>query len=87
MINPFKQHQMPQQSFTHSIQLTNSMKALVSQTSCPACTQKTLQLMRSEQGTKAFETQVSCSNCHFTGISNSTGFQFNNVNSKGKATT
>jgi hypothetical protein len=79
--------QKPQQTFTKSIMLTNSMKALVSNTSCPACQQRTLNLVRTEQGTKAFETQVNCTNCNFNGISNSTGFQFTNINSKGKAVT
>jgi predicted RNA-binding Zn-ribbon protein involved in translation (DUF1610 family) len=84
MLNLFKK-QKPQQAFTESIALTNSMKALVSATRCPACGQLTLGVVRAEQGTKAFETEVQCSNCLFTGLSNSTGFQFNQVNSKGRA--
>jgi hypothetical protein len=77
--------QKPQQTFTKSIMLTNSMKALVSQTSCPACQQRTLNLVRAIENTKAFETEVNCSNCSFVGFSNNMGFEFKNVNSKGKA--
>jgi predicted RNA-binding Zn-ribbon protein involved in translation (DUF1610 family) len=62
-----------------------SMKGQVAHTTCPACGQKTLELVRTEQGTKLFETEVHCGNCNFSGISNSLGFQFNRVNSKGKA--
>ena len=85
MFNPFKKHNPPQMAFTESVALTNSMKTLVTQTKCPACNQFTLELVRAEQGSKAYVTEVNCSNCHFIGESNSTGFQFKNVNSKGKA--
>jgi hypothetical protein len=63
------------------------MKALVKQTSCPSCHQLTLDLARTIENTKAFETEVFCSNCNFTGFSNNMGFEFKNINSKGKAVT
>lgn len=85
MLNPFKKHNPPQVAFTESITLTNSMKMLVASTKCPACNQLTLELVRAEQGSKAYVTEVHCGNCYFTGESNSTGFLFKNVNSKGKA--
>ena len=75
----------PEETFSKSIATTISLKAQVAQTTCPACQQKTLELVRTEQGSKAFETEVRCGNCNFHGISNSTGFQFMKVNSKGKA--
>jgi len=81
----FKPKVKPETVFTESIQLTVNMKEQVAQTPCPACQQKTLELVRTEQGSKAFETEVRCGNCNFHGISNSTGFQFMKVNSKGKA--
>jgi hypothetical protein len=89
MLNPFKKHQPPQIAFTESIHLTNSMKTLVASTHCPACTQLSLELVRFEKGhlkvSDAFETEVHCGNCHFVGISNNLNFQFQQINSKGKA--
>lgn len=87
MIHLFKKQTMPEQSFLNSVAAANSMKALVAKTVCPSCNQLTLGAVRVEQGAVGFETQVACSNCHFSGLSNSTGFQFSNVNSKGKAVT
>ena len=81
----FKPKLKPETVFSESIAQTVSMKAQVAATPCPACNQKRLELLRAEQGTKAFETEVHCGNCNFHGISNSTGFQFLKVNSKGKA--
>ena len=88
----FKPKMKPETVFTESIQLTVSMKAQVASTPCPSCQQKTLELVRTEKGsytllkkTGSFEVEVRCSNCNFHGISNSTGFQFMKVNSKGKA--
>ena len=86
MIHLFKKQLSPEQPFLDSIQITNSMKTTVSQTRCPSCDQKTLELVRTEQGKKRlkkrFETEILCKNYHFSGISNSTGFQFLKINSK-----
>ena len=66
MLNLFKK-QKPQQAFTESIALTNSMKALVSATRCPACGQLTLGVVRAEQGTKLSRQKYNVATATFLG--------------------
>jgi len=85
LIQKLRQHNHIEPTFTASIEEVNHFKALINNTSCVACNQKTLQLNRFVHAVKGWDAEVSCTNCNFNGVVNSTGFDFKQVSSKGKA--
>jgi hypothetical protein len=60
-------------------------KDLVSHQKCTACGQNGLKLEDLVRGPQGWDATVSCDNCNFNGVINSTGFNFKRINSKGKA--
>ena len=74
----------PEQSFTDSIALAKSMRALIESTMCPACKQNMLKLSQYTIG-KEWGATFICDNCFFNGEVNSTGFDFRKIDSKGRA--
>lgn len=74
-----------QEVFKEDIETLSKFKQLVSELPCVACTQKTLTLQNFNKGPKGWEAIVGCSNCTFTGVFNSTGFDAKAISSKGKA--
>jgi len=81
----FNKKRAPEDKFIESIQSTQSLRALIERTHCPACKQQTLKLAKYVTSTKEWGADVTCTNCNFGGEVNSTGFTFSRVDSKGKA--
>jgi hypothetical protein len=75
----------PEDSFVDSVFTAKSMRMVVEGNACPACKQQTLVLGQYVTGPAGWEASVHCSNCLFKGVVNNLGFQFLNVDSKGKA--
>jgi len=76
-----------EQTFLATLSEVDHFKLLVKNQPCPACGQKgnSLQLEKFVRNPKGWDAEVSCSNCNFHGVVNSEGFDFKEVNSKGKA--
>jgi len=60
-------------------------KELISHQKCTACGQNGLVLEHFVRTPNGWDAEVSCGNCNFHGVVNSEGFDFKQINSKGKA--
>ena len=81
------QRRRHEQAFLESLRETESFKKLIRQQPCPACGVKgqTLLLAKFVRNPAGWDAEVTCSNCNFTGVVNSLGFELKQLNSKGKA--
>jgi transposase-like protein len=76
---------VPEQTFVDSVAAAKSMRMVIEGNACPACKQTTLALGKYVVGPTGWEAEVSCTNCFFSGVVNSTGFQFVKIDSRGRA--
>lgn len=74
-----------QDTFLATLDELNAFKKLVAQQKCPACEGNGLRLEEFVRTPDGWDAEVSHSNCDFHGIINSSGFDFKQIHSKGKA--
>jgi len=68
-----------------TLEEVKSFKDLIGHQHCTACGQNGLILNHFVRNPKGWDVEVSCGNCNFHGVVNSEGFDFKQINSKGKA--
>jgi hypothetical protein len=73
------------ETFLATLAEAHDFKELVSHQHCLACGQNGLVLEKFVRTGTGWDAQVSCNNCNFHGVVNSEGYDFKQVNSKGKA--
>jgi hypothetical protein len=56
------------------------LKDLINKQPCTACGQNGLKLEDFVRGPKGWDATVTCDNCNFNGVINSTGFNFTRIN-------
>jgi len=72
-------------TFLATLDELNQFKELVGRQNCPTCGQNGLKLKSFVRNPLGWSADVDCSNCNFSGVVNSEGFDFVGVDSKGKA--